>query len=390
MKNKEKIVAFIKKLFPDRDFISLHEPSFVGNEKRYVIDCIESTFVSSVGKYVDAFETAVASYTGSKHAIAMINGTAALQLALLLCGVNRGDEVLTQAVTFVATANAIRYCGAHPVFLDSDRNSLGMNPAALEAFLIEQCIQKSDGHTYNKKSGRKIAACLPVHVFGHPIRIDKVKSLCDQYRIVLLEDAAEAIGSLFQNKHLGTFGKIGILSFNGNKTITTGGGGLLLTDDGDLAKEAKHLTTTAKIPHPWNYVHDRIGFNFRLPNINAALGCAQMEMLPSILRNKRRLATIYRDFFERIGIPFISEPENSKSNYWLNAIILENRKQRDMFLEYSNSQGVITRPLWALIPNLPIYEACESDGLKNARWLEKRVVNIPSSPHFSSLSDDNV
>jgi perosamine synthetase len=375
----EKIVSFIKDIYKTHNGeIPLHAPVFAGNEKKYMIECVDSTFVSSIGKYVDRFEIMVREYTGAKHAVATVNGTAALHLALLLAGVSRDDEIITQAVTFVATANAISYCRAHPIFLDSDRVTLGLIPDALETFLQEQCVQEDDGFTYNKVTGRKISACIPMHVFGHPVRIDQIKSICANYNIVLVEDAAESIGSLFGEKHTGTFGKLGILSFNGNKIITTGGGGMILTDDDELGGKAKHLSTTAKSPHPWNYIHDYVGFNYRLPNINAALGCAQMEQLTGFIDNKRKLAAQYKDFFSSIGIPFITESEGCRSNYWLNAIILKNHEERDAFLEYSNTHGVMTRPIWTLIPRLKMYKYSQTDGLRNARWLEDRAVCIPS------------
>ena len=376
----DKIVSFIKDIYKTHNGkIPLHAPVFAGNEKKYMLECVDSTFVSSVGKYVDQFEIMVREYTGAKHAVATVNGTAALHLALLLAGVQRDDEIITQAVTFVATANVITYCGAHPVFLDSDCETLGLSPKALEAFLNQQCIQKDDGYTYNKTTGRKVSACLPMHVFGHPVHIDRIQFLCNRYRVAFVEDAAESIGSLFEGKHTGTFGRLGILSFNGNKTITTGGGGMILTDDDELGAKAKHLSTTAKVPHPWEFVHDQTGFNYRLPNINAALGCAQMEQLLGFIEKKRKLADQYKEFFDSIEIPFISEPELCRSNYWLNAIVLADRKKRNAFLEYSNANGVMTRPLWTLMPDLTMYSHCLRDELKNARWLEDRLVCIPSS-----------
>lgn len=375
----DKIVSFIKDIYKTHNGeIPLHAPVFAGNEKKYMLECVDSTFVSSVGKYVDQFEIMVREYTGAKHAVATVNGTAALHLALLLAGVQRDDEIITQAVTFVATANAISYCHARPVFLDSDIKTMGLIPDALERFLQEQCMQKDDGFTYNKVTGRKISACIPMHVFGHPVCIDQIKNICVDYNIVLVEDAAESVGSLFEGKHTGTFGRLGILSFNGNKIITTGGGGMILTDDDELGAKAKHLSTTAKSPHPWKFVHDYVGFNYRLPNINAALGCAQMEQLPGFIENKRQLAAQYKDFFYTIGIPFITELKGCRSNYWLNTIILENAEERDAFLEYSNTHGVMTRPIWTLMPRLKMFEYCQTDGLENARWLEDRAVCIPS------------
>jgi aminotransferase in exopolysaccharide biosynthesis len=318
-------------------------------------------------------------YTGAKYAIATVNGTAALQVALLLAGVEPGDEVLTQAITFVATANAISYCGAKPVFLDSDRLTLGLSSDSLEEFLVSDCIQENDGYTYNRKTRKRISVCVPVHILGHPAQIKAIKALCNHYNISLVEDAAEALGSFFQDKHTGTFGKLGILSFNGNKIITTGGGGMILTDDEELGVMAKHLTTTAKVAHRWEYVHDQVGFNYRLPNINAAMGCAQMEILQDLLLKKRELATEYKAFFETIRIPFVSEPEGSCSNYWLNAVLFNSLKERNDFLEYSNDRGVMTRPLWTPLPKLPMYLKCQTDRLENAYWLEERLVSIPSS-----------
>ena len=376
----EKILAFIRDLYGQKkDNISLHEPVFVGNEKKYVLECIDSNFVSSVGKYVDQFEEQIRDYTAAKYAIATVNGTAALHIALLLSGVNPGDEVITQAISFVATANAIKYCNAEPVFLDSDKESLGLCPNALESFLTEQTELRDDGCLYNKSTNRKIAACVPMHVFGHPAKIESIKKLCKKNNIVMVEDAAEAVGSFFKGKHTGTWGQLGILSFNGNKIITTGGGGIILTDDEEQAALAKHLTTTAKLPHMWEYNHDQVGFNYRMPNINAALGCAQIEQLNNILESKRNLAQAYKEFFEKIGIPFLSEPNECRSNYWLNAIFFEHQKARDEFLRFSNSHNVMTRPLWKLLPDLQMFSHCQRDKLTNARWLQERLVNIPSS-----------
>jgi len=360
-------------------FIPLHAPIFSGQEKKYVLACIDSTFVSSVGQYVDRFEKMMAEYTGANYAIATVNGTAALHISLLLVGVKPQDEVITQAVSFVATVNAISYCGAVPVFLDSDRNTLGLSPEALAAFLCEHAEQRTDGCTYNKKTGRKITACVPMHVFGHPVKIDRILSLCEEYNIFLVEDAAESLGSFYRGRHTGTFGKLGIVSFNGNKIITTGGGGMILTSDDKLGKLAKHLTTTAKVTHPWEYVHDQVGYNYRMPNINAALGCAQLEELSSKLASKRTLAERYSEFFRKNNTPFVMEPEGGRSNYWLNAIVLQNREERDDFLRISNGEGVMTRPLWKLLPDLPMFQHCQSDGLEGARWLQDRIVNIPSS-----------
>ena len=374
----KRCIDFIKEVFQSTDFIPLHEPCLTGREKEFVIDCLDSTFVSTVGKFVDDFEQQIIQYTGANHAVATVNGTAALHVALLLAGVEAGDEVLTQAVSFVATANAINYCGAQPVFLDSDLDRLGMSPDALEKFLVQNVEMRSQGAT-NRGTGRRIVACVPMHVFGHPVHIERIKELCDQYEITLIEDAAESLGSFSNGLHTGNLGILAILSFNGNKTITTGGGGMILTNDDSLAQRAKHITTTSKIPHPWDYFHDQVGFNYRLPNINAALGCAQMELLPGLLEAKRLLAQTYKDFFDTLDISFVQEPNNCRSNYWLNAIILSCREERDEFLSYASKNNVMMRPLWILLSDLPMYNACQNDGLQNARWLQERLLNIPSS-----------
>ena len=376
MENYKKIVTFIKDIYK-KDFIALHEPIFIGNEKKYLNDCIDSTFVSSVGKYVNKFEEMLADYVGSKYAVAVSNGTSALFVALKIVGVKEGDEVITQPLTFVATANAISYCNAKPIFVDVDLDTLGLSPKSLKEFLEKNC-EIVDNKCINKTTRKTIKACVPMHTFGHPAKIDEIKEICDKWNIELVEDAAESLGSFYKNKHTGTFGKVGIFSFNGNKIITSGGGGVIVTDDEELAKKAKHITTTAKIPHPYEYIHDEIGYNFRMPNINAALLVAQMENLDNFLKNKRNLAKKYEKFFDSIGIEFIKEPINAKSNYWLNAMKLDNKKQRDEFLEYSNKNKVMTRPIWRLMNKLPMYENCQGDELKNAEYLEERIVNIPS------------
>lgn len=372
------VIAFIRTLYSRDDFIPLHEPKFFGNEKRYVDDCIDSTFVSSVGRYVDRFEQIVAEYTGAGYAIATVNGTAALHIALRLAGVGQNGEVITQPVTFIATCNAIAYCGASPVFVDVDRETLGLSPSSLERFLSRHAVQQEDG-CYNRATGRKIAAVLPMHTFGLPCKIDEIGEICRHYNIPLLEDAAESLGSRYQGKHTGTFGLFGVLSFNGNKIITTGGGGMILTGDQTLAKRAKHITTTAKIPHAYEFVHDEIGFNYRMPNLNAALGCAQMENLPRILDSKAEIAKQYAEFFASTPIAFISPPANAKANFWLNAVLLKDRAERDAFLQASNAAGVMTRPIWRLMNKLPMFQNCQCEELSNAQWLEERVVNIPSS-----------
>ncbi len=358
--------------------VFLHEPLFIGNEKKYLNDCIDSTFVSSVGKYVDLFEKKIAEYTGSKKAVVCVSGTNALHIALKLMGVSNNDEVITQPLTFIATANAISYCGAKPVFIDVDKDTMGLSPGSLEAFLSKETEIKEDG-CYNIKTGKQIKACVPMHTFGHPCRIDEIALICNKYKIALVEDAAESLGSYYKGKHTGTFGKIGILSFNGNKTITTGGGGMLLFEDEELANKAKHITTQAKVPHPWEFVHDDIGYNYRMPNINAALGVAQLENLNLFIERKRSVAHTYQKFFKEKGIFFFIEPENCISNYWLNVIILESKAERDLFLTESNSQGVMTRPIWKLMNELPMFENCQCSDLTNSEWLADRVVNIPSS-----------
>lgn len=376
--NMHKIVDFIREAFKTIEFIPLHEPQFIGNEKKYLNDCIDSTFVSSVGKYVDRFEAEFARSVGAKYAVATVNGTAALHISLVLAEVEQDDEVITQPLTFIATANAISYCGAKPVFVDVDLDTMGLSPKSLEAFLQTNCEIKAD-KCINKTTGKTIKACVPMHTFGHPCRIDEIKEVCDEWHIVLVEDAAESLGSYYKEKHTGTFGKLGAFSFNGNKIITSGGGGVIVTDDEALAKRAKHITTTAKIPHKWEYVHDEIGFNYRLPNLNAALLCAQLEQLEGFLENKRELALTYKQFFTVQNIRFVEEPKHSRSNYWLNAVLLDDIKQRDEFLEYTNSNGVMTRPIWALMNKLEMFKNCQHDELKNALFLEERIVNIPSS-----------
>lgn len=375
----EKTVSFIKDTFKTEKFIPLHVPVFMGNEKEYLNKCIDTTFVSSVGEFVDKFELMCAEYTGSKYAIAAVNGTSALHIALLLAGVGQDDEVITQPVTFVATCNAISYCNAKPLFVDIDKKTLGMNADILEEFLEINTYQKDDGCCYNRKTGQRIAACVPMHTFGHPVDIERIIEICNKYHIVVVEDSAESLGSYYKEKHTGIFGKLGVLSFNGNKTITTGGGGMILTNDEALAKKAKHITTTAKVPHKWDYVHDMIGYNYRLTNINAALGCAQMEELDKILANKRELAGLYKEFFAGEGIDFVSEREGCKSNYWLNAIIMKDRAERDAFLDFTNSKGVMTRPIWTLMNKLSMFNHAETTTLENASWLEDRLINIPSS-----------
>ena len=380
MNKYHEIVDFIKSLYPSENPVPLNAPRFLGNEKQYLCDCIDSTFVSSVGSYVNLFEKKFAEYVGSKVAVAVVNGTAALHIALKLSNVQCGDEVITQSLTFIATANAIKYCEANPIFIDVDLDTMGLSPTALQEFLSKYCIIVNN-KCINTATGKNVKACVPMHTFGHPVKIDEIKTICDEWNIALVEDAAESLGSYYKGRHTGTFGKFGVFSFNGNKIVTSGGGGAIVTDDEELAKRAKHITTTAKIPHKWEFVHDMIGYNYRLPNINAALLCAQLEQLDNFLLNKRELAQKYEKFFSTLTSvsPFFKEPLNSKSNYWLNSLILNDSKQRDDFLQYSNDNGVMTRPIWKLMNKLEMFKSCQTDGLKNAIYLEDRVVNIPSS-----------
>ncbi len=360
------------------DFIPLHRPVFEGNERQYLVDCIDSNFVSSVGEKVGELEEKVAEFTGSKHAIATVNGTAALHVAIELAGVKPGDEVISQALTFIATCNAISYAGAKPLFIDVDIDSMGMSPTALEKFLEENAEKTEDG-TFNKLSGKRLSACVPMHTFGFPCRIEEITSICSKWNIALIEDAAESLGSYVGNRHTGTFGSMGTLSFNGNKVITTGGGGMIITDDSDLAKRAKHITTTSKIPHPYEFVHDEIGYNYRMPNLNAALGVAQMERLEEFLMIKSNIANQWSVAFENLEVMFCKAVEGSKTNHWLNAILLESREDRDKFLKITNDHNVMTRPIWQLMSELKMFKDCQTDGLENSLWLQDRVVNIPSS-----------
>jgi perosamine synthetase len=373
------IIRFIQGIYKTEDFIPLHKPCFIGNEKKYLEECIDSTFVSSVGKFVNKFEETTAVYTGAKKAIVCVNGTEALHTALILTNVKQGDEVITQPLTFIATVNPIFYIGAKPVFIDVDLETMGMSPQSLSAFLNKYGEIRNDGFCYNKNTNNKISACVPMHTLGHHCKIEEIAAICIKYNIALIEDAAESIGSKYKGKHAGRFGKFGVLSYNGNKTITTGGGGMLLTNDEKLGNLAKHLTTQAKIPHRWEFDHDQIGYNYRMPNLNAAMGVAQMENIDYFISQKRKLALAYKSFFEKKGIRFFTEPKDAFSNYWLNAIILNDRNERDAFLEYSNNNKVMTRPVWRLMNKLPMFKDCLTFDIKNAEWLEERVVNIPSS-----------
>ena len=374
----ENIIQFIQKTYQTTEFIPLHAPIFIGNEKKYLNECIDSTFISSTGKFVDKLEEKIADYTNAKYAIATSSGTSALHTSLLLADVGENNEVITQPITFVATCNVINYCKAHPIFIDVDRETMGLSPSALKLFLKENAIIKNQ-QCMNIKTGRVIKACMPMHTYGHACRIDEIKEICDEYFLFLIEDAAESVGSTYKEKHTGTFGHLGAMSFNGNKIISAGGGGCIVTNDIVLAKKAKHLTTTAKVPHEWDFIHDMVGYNYRMPNINAALLVAQFENLDSFINSKRMLADKYETFFKSSGYIFFKEPKECKSNYWLNTIILKDKAQRDEFLKSTNSNGIMTRPVWTLMNKLPMFKDAQCDDLSNSEWLGDRVVNLPSS-----------
>ena len=374
----EKEIRFIKDLYPGQTTIALHEPCFMGREKEYLADVIESTFVSSVGEYVNGFEKKMSEFTGLKHTCAVVNGTAALHTALAALGLGTNDEVITQPLTFIATVNAISYCGASPVFLDVERKTLGLSPQALGEFL-DRHTDVRDGQLVNRQSGRIIRACLPVHIFGHSCRIDKIVEICSEYNLPVVEDCAESLGSLYLGKHTGGYGACGIFSLNGNKVVTSGGGGVIVTDDAALAENVKHISTTARVSAGYEFVHDRVGYNYRMPNLNAALACAQMENLEMFVENKRETASAYASCFKLSNLRFFSEPEGCRSNYWLNTVLAEDEQMRNRFLEESNRSGIMARPAWRLISSLPMYENCVTDSLKVAKELEKRIVNIPSS-----------
>ena len=374
----DSFIRLVGRIYGPGDFVPLHRPVFGGSEREDLTACIESNFVSSVGKKVTEMENKVAEFTGARFGVAVVNGTNGLQVALRLVGVERGNEVITQALTFVATCNAIAYLGAKPLFVDVARQTFSMSPDALSNFLKEFGDVR-DGACYNRSTGRRIGACQPMHTFGHPARIDEIASICDEWHIPLVEDAAEALGSYYKGQHTGTFGRVGVFSFNGNKIITTGGGGMIVTDDEALARRAKHVTTTAKVPHPYEFTHDELGYNFRMPNLNAALGCAQMAQLPRFLKAKRKIAAQYESLCSELAVEFVREPEGAQSNYWLNAIVLSDKDARDRFLKETNDAGVMTRPIWRLMIDLPMYTDCQHDGLRVSRWLEERVVNLPSS-----------
>lgn len=404
MADYSKVIDFIKGVYGNKKFTPLAVPVFSGNEKKYLNECIDTTFVSSVGQFVDRFEEDIAKYTGAKKAVVCVSGTNALHMALLLAGVKRDDEVLTQSLTFIATCNALSYIGAYPVFIDVDLSTMGLSPDALKEWLQKNAevrkntriaelpksydfaYEEDELACYNKNTGRRIKACVPMHTFGHPVRIEEIVDICKEWHVELVEDAAESIGSLYKCQHTGTFGKIGALSFNGNKTITTGGGGMLLFSDDEFGAYAKHITTQAKIPHRWEFRHDHIGYNYRMPNINAALGCAQLENIEAYVASKRKVAAEYEEFFNNVpDIEFFVDSPDTRSNYWLNVVILKDKDAQFEFLQQTNDNGVMTRPIWGLMNRLPMFENCDNDGLKNTIWLADRVVNIPSSVRPSDL-----
>ena len=375
----EKLVTFIKDLYPEYEKVPLHAPVFLGNEKQYLSECIETTYVSYVGRFVEKFELEIQNFTKANYAIATVNGTSALHIALLMAGVESNDEVLTQALTFVATTNAIKYCNAEPVFIDSEREQLGMDPVVLSDFLYKNARIGDDGFCYNISTKRRIMACVPVHIFGHPSRTTEILSICNEFNIKVVEDAAEALGSYEGANHCGLKGDIGILSFNGNKLVTTGGGGMILTNDKELAERARHITTTARVIKQFDFFHDQLGYNYRMTNLNAAVGLAQMENISKVLSNKRKTAQLYADFCRDHELNFFEEKSGYTSNYWLNTIFLKDKTERDEFLQYSNSRGVMTRPAWTLMPDLPMYRNCQQSKLDVARDLADRIVNLPSS-----------
>lgn len=377
----DRIVSAIRSVLPSRDFIGLHEPCFAGNEWGYVKECLDTGWVSSVGKFVDRFEEQLAEYCGVRKAVAVVNGTAALHVCLILAGVERGDEVLIPALTFIATANAVSYCGAVPHFVDSEEATLGLDPVRLGAYLEQNAVLRS-GECFNKNTGRRIKAVVPMHAFGHPVDLDPLLEVCGRFRLELVEDAAESLGSFYKGRHTGNLGRVSAVSFNGNKLVTTGGGGAILTNDEELGRLAKHVTTTAKVPHRWNFCHDMIGFNYRMPNLNAALGCAQLEELEGFLRSKRVLAQRYRDALAGIeGVRFFEEQSFARSNYWLNVLLLDEEcaSERDALLTRTNDSGIMTRPVWMLMHKLAMFEQCPRMELPVAESLERRIINIPSS-----------
>jgi len=378
----EAFLKFVREYYGiPSELIPLHAPVFRGNEKKYILDAIDSTFVSSVGAYVDQFEEKIKEITGAKAAIATVNGTSALHIALHAIGVGNGDEVITQPFSFVATANAISYTGAKPIFLDVDAETLGLSPVAVKNFLINHA-EKTNAGCINRQTGKIIKAIVPMHTFGIPTRISEIVKIADEFGIRVIEDSAESLGSFSNGIHTGRFGKLGIFSFNGNKTITCGGGGAVITDDIDLGKRIKHITTTAKIPHQWEYKHDEVGFNYRMPNLNAAMACAQLELLPEFLIQKQNLTKAYSKFFKQYGISLIEGQKLDKPNYWLNAILLKDSEEKEKFLKFTNANKVMTRPAWNLLHTLPMYKNSQTDSVTNAIWLADRIVNIPSSAKY--------
>ena len=377
------LIHLIRQIYGE-GFVPLHRPIFEGNERQYLVECVDSNFVSSVGVRVKRFEEQCEQFTGIKNCISTVNGTAALHVALKISGVEAGHEVITQALTFVATCNAILYCGAQPIFIDVDKDTMGLSPTALEKWLSEN-VEMRNGKAYNRTTGRRISACVPMHTFGHPLRIREVVDVCTRFGIIVIEDAAEALGSYIGEQHVGGFGELATLSFNGNKVITTGGGGMILTNSQSLAHRAAHVTTTAKVPHEFEFVHDEVGFNYRLPAINAALGCAQMEMLQTILNKKIHVAGLYDNFCSQHGINFFKGMKGTRPNFWLNVIFANSKSERDNLLKYMNSRDIMARPIWRLINSLKMYKNCQTDELVNSKWLEDRVINIPSSATISIL-----
>lgn len=377
--SQAKIVEFVRDIYQTNDFIPLHAPTFNGNEQKYVLETIKSTFVSSVGKFVDEFEQKIEAYTGSAKAVATVNGTAALHAALYMVGVQSGDFVITQALTFVATCNALHHMGAEPIFVDVSPVSLGLCPKAMDEFL-SQHAHVIDNVCIHKSSKRIIRAVVPMHTFGHPVELDELMTVCRKWNILLVEDAAESLGSFYKGKHTGTLGDFGAMSFNGNKIITTGGGGMVLCKTAELGARTKHVTTTAKVPHPYEFFHDEAGFNYRMPNINAALGCAQMEVLEQYLAQKRVLAHRYQEFFTQTDFKFVVEPEYAKSNYWLNAVVCPSVQARDEILKQTNEAGVMTRPIWKLMHRLPMFKAAPRGDLTQSEHIEAHLINLPSSP----------
>ena len=375
------LIDFVRTEYGTDDFIPLHIPRLGGRERDLVADAVESSFVSSVGRYGAEFEEAVAKYTGAPFAIALMNGTAALHLCLVLAGVQRDEEVITQAMTFVATCNAISYCHAHPVLVDIERPGLGMSPDSLEHWLENNAERGDDGVCRNRYTGRVIRACVPMHSFGHPVRIERIAEICRRFGLVLIEDAAESLGSFYRGEHTGLVGDLAALSFNGNKIITTGGGGMILTRDEALAEHARHLSTTAKVAHRWEYFHDEVGYNYRMPALNAALGCAQMEALPAFVEAKRALAERYRDWFAQSDYEFVTEPDGARSNYWLNAFFARDRAERDHWLALTNDAGVMTRPVWVPMNELPAFADCQAASLETSQWVADRLINLPSWVH---------